>query len=150
MAQGGTVVQATSCVPNPCAVTPPAEGDVVCCLPDNGGDGLAECEDRTAAACTAAGGTVSDATSCTPDPCNAVPPPPGEIACCVPHNSGAECEDRTLDQCTAEGGTPAATGTCVPDPCATAPAAATYYGSGDDGGHRGGSSGGRGRGGSDG
>lgn len=151
MAQGGTVVQATSCDPNPCAPAPPAQGDVVCCLPDNGGDGLAECEDRTAAACTVAGGTVSDATSCTPDPCNAVlPPPDQDIACCVPHDSGAECEDRTPDACAAEGGTPAATGTCNPDPCGAAAASAPYYGAGgEDGGH-GGSGRGRGRGGKDG
>src|SRR5262245_21356603 len=147
MAEGGTVVQATSCAPNPCAPAPPAENDVVCCLPDNGGDGPAECEDRTAAECMAAGGTVSDATSCMPDPCNAAPPPPEKIACCVPDHSGAECEDRTPDECSAEGGTPAATATCVPDPCSTAAAAAPYYGGGgDDGGHHGGSgsSGGRG------
>jgi hypothetical protein len=148
MAEGGTVVQATSCAPNPCAPAPPAEDEVVCCLPDNGGDGPAECEDRTATECTAAGGTVSDATSCTPDPCNAVPPAPEEIACCVPHDSSAECEDRTPDECAAQGGTPAPTGTCVPDPCSPATAAAPYYGGGgDDGGHNGGSgrSGGRGR-----
>ena len=135
MAQGGTVIQATSCAPNPCAPTPPAQGDVVCCVPDHGGDGPAECEDRTAAACTAAGGTVSDATSCNPDPCNAGAPPVTNIACCVPDNSGAECEDRTPDACAAEGGTPAASGTCVPDPCGAAA-------SQDDGSHGGGGSGG--------
>jgi len=69
LAGGGVVVSATSCVSNPCAAIPPADPDVVCCLPDNGGDGAAECEDRTADACIAAGGTVSSATSCTPDPC---------------------------------------------------------------------------------
>jgi hypothetical protein len=159
MAQGGTVVQATSCAPNPCAPTPPAGGEVVCCVPDQGGDGPAECEDRTAAACTAAGGTVSDATSCAPDPCNAVPPPITEIACCVPDDSGPDCEDRTPDACAAEGGTPAATGTCVPDPCAAVASQVPYYGAGgddggrhaaDDGGHGGGSGGGPGRSGHDG
>ncbi len=143
MAQGGTVVQATSCASNPCAPAPPAQGNVVCCVPDHGGDGPAECEDRTAAACTAAGGTVSDATSCNPDPCNATPPPVGDIACCVPDDSGAECEDRTADACAAEGGTPAASGTCVPDSCAAVAGPVPYYGaSGDDGGHHGGNDGG--------
>ena len=138
LAHGGTVVQATSCVPNPCAATPPPDDHIVCCVPDNGGDGPAECKDRTAAECMAAGGTVSDATSCTPDPCNAVPPP-RDIACCVPDDSGAECQDRTLAECAAQGGTPAPTGTCMPDPCGTAPA---YYAGGDDGGSgNGGSSG---------
>jgi len=69
LAGGGVVVSATSCDPNPCAAIPPADPDVVCCLPDNGGDGAPECEDRTADDCVAAGGTVSAATSCTPDPC---------------------------------------------------------------------------------
>jgi len=116
-AAGGTVVTATSCTPNPCAPIPPANPDVICCLPDNGGDGENECEDLTADACTAAGGTVSDATSCMPDPCNATPPPDDEIACCVPKDGAAECETRTPDECTARGGTPAPTSTCVPDPC---------------------------------
>jgi hypothetical protein len=63
------VVNATSCLPNPCAAVPPVADEVVCCLPDRGGDGLDECEDLTADVCVAAGGTVSTATSCTPDPC---------------------------------------------------------------------------------
>jgi hydroxymethylbilane synthase len=44
LAAGGTIVSATSCDPNPCAAVPPTGGDVVCCLPDNGGDGANECE----------------------------------------------------------------------------------------------------------
>jgi hypothetical protein len=71
---GGSVVNATSCTPNPCAPTPPTGGEIICCLPDNGGDGAMECEDLSADACTAAGGTVSTATSCTPDPCAAGTP----------------------------------------------------------------------------
>ena len=77
LAGGGVVVNATSCDPNPCAAIPPADPDVVCCLPDNGGDGTPECEDLTADACVAAGGTVSDATSCTPDPCGGTTPAGG-------------------------------------------------------------------------
>jgi hypothetical protein len=97
---------------------PPTGGDVVCCLPDNGGDGANECEDLSAEACTAAGGTVSDATSCTPDPCNTGTPPADEIACCVPSATDVvECETLTADACTTAGGTPAASGTCVPDTC---------------------------------
>jgi len=71
LAGGGVVVNATSCLPNPCAAVPPVADEVVCCLPDRGGDGLDECEDLTADVCVAAGGTVSTATSCTPDPCGA-------------------------------------------------------------------------------
>ena len=118
LAAGGTVVNATSCLPDPCAAVPPVGGDVVCCLADRGGDGLNECEDLGADACVAAGGTVSDATSCTPDPCNVGTPPADEIACCVPSvTDGFDCEDVTAEACTAAGGTPAPTGTCLPDPC---------------------------------
>lgn len=115
---GGMVVSATSCDPNPCAAVPPTGGAAVCCLPDNGGDGANECEDLSVDACTAAGGTVSDATSCTPDPCNATPPPADEIACCVPSATDVvECETLTADACSTAGGTPATSASCTPDPC---------------------------------
>jgi hypothetical protein len=118
LSAGGTVVAATSCAVDTCAATPPADGDVVCCLPDSGGDGLNECEDRTADACVAAGGTVSTAASCTPDPCNATPPPAAESPCCVPSGAeGAECESLSAADCAARGGTPAGTDSCMPDPC---------------------------------
>jgi hypothetical protein len=118
LAEGGMVVDATSCTPDPCAATPPAGGEIVCCLPDSGGDGENECEDLTADACTTAGGMVSDATSCSPDPCNVTPPAAEEIACCVPGSTeGAECEMLTTDDCTAQGGSPASAATCDPDPC---------------------------------
>jgi hypothetical protein len=83
-ARGGTVVQATSCEPNPCQPVPPPNL-VVCCVSENdqgnqdeqgdqdeqGGESQhAECEHITADRCTAAGGTVSTATSCDPDPCS--------------------------------------------------------------------------------
>ena len=134
LAAGGTVVSATSCDPNPCAAVPPAGGDIVCCLPDRGGDGENECEDLSADACTAAGGTVSDATSCTPDPCNATTPPTDEIACCVPSaTDGADCENLTADACAAAGGTAATTGTCDPDPCGgTSGSGGGSGGGGDD------------------
>ena len=63
--KGGTVVSATSCDPNPCATTPPAQ-TIICCVPD-GGD--TECEELTSAACTARGGQPNAATSCDSDPC---------------------------------------------------------------------------------
>ena len=61
----GTVVEATSCDPNPCAPVPPVEV-VTCCVPD---DDRIECEFRTADRCAAKGGTVVTAASCDPDPC---------------------------------------------------------------------------------
>ncbi len=68
-ADGGTVVEATACDPNPCAPTPPPAGDVVaCCV---AGDEHAECEDRTAEACAAENGTVVAGTTCDADPCGA-------------------------------------------------------------------------------
>ena len=83
-AEGGTSLGAGSCDPNPCTPTPPPDGAVACCVPDDveesgdietmddGGDGEesdAECEITTAAGCDALGGTHGDATSCDPDPC---------------------------------------------------------------------------------
>lgn len=96
-AAGGVVVQAASCHPNPCAATPPPDA-VACCVThtscddahfgggdgeDDGGEhdggsgsggGALTCEVRSAAACTAIGGTASGATSCDPDPCGAGSP----------------------------------------------------------------------------
>src|SRR5262249_12252857 len=48
-ARHGTVVDATSCDPNPCAPVPPVTL-VTCCVPD---DGAVECEFRTADRCAA-------------------------------------------------------------------------------------------------
>ena len=102
----------------------PDPGDVVCCIPDDSG---AECEDRTADACTAQGGTVSDATSCLPNPCAGAPAPGVDIVCCIPDDSGAECEDRTVDECATQGGTVIDATDCSANPCA-----ATPPGSGND------------------
>jgi hypothetical protein len=64
-ASGGTVVEASSCEPNPCKPVPPPDV-VVCCVPE--GD-ESECEHVTREHCMAAGGTVSTATSCEAHPC---------------------------------------------------------------------------------
>lgn len=95
--------------------------DVTCCLPDGGGDGDAECEDRTAEECTAQGGTVVGATSCLPNPCGATPPADTDIVCCLPDDSGTECEDRTPAECLNQGGTVVEATSCAPNPCAATP-----------------------------
>jgi hypothetical protein len=120
--EGGTVVEATSCTPNPCAATPPAEADIQCCLPDGGGDGPAECEDRTPEECAAEGGIDMGPGTCSPDPCADLPPPNLDIQCCLPDNGGdgaAECEDRTPEECVALGGIDMGPGSCTPNPCAS-------------------------------
>lgn len=119
-AAGGTVTTATSCLPNPCAGTPPpTDADVVCCIPDDSGP---ECEDRTADECALEGGVVVAADSCTPNPCvSVVPPADGDVQCCLPDDSGTECEDRTPAQCAVEGGVNAGAGTCTPNPCGDLP-----------------------------
>jgi len=66
-AEGGTVVEATSCDPNPCTPVPPANL-VVCCVPEDDEDEI-ECEIRTPERCASHGGTVSAATSCADNPC---------------------------------------------------------------------------------
>jgi hypothetical protein len=113
-ARGGTFLASASCLPNPCAGAPPAPGDVVCCVPDNGD--RAECEDRTEAECLAQGGMVVEAGSCVPNPC-APTPAPDDIQCCLPDNSGVECEDRTPEECAAQGGVDMGPGSCDPNPC---------------------------------
>lgn len=91
--------------------------DIICCIPDDSGP---ECEDRTPAECTAAGGTATTATSCLPNPCAGTPAPTdGDIVCCIPDDSGPECEDRTADECALEGGVAVAADSCTPNPCAS-------------------------------
>jgi hypothetical protein len=62
---GGTVVQATSCEPNPCAPVPPSNV-TVCCIP---GTDETECQIIPPDLCTTANGTPSTAASCDNDPC---------------------------------------------------------------------------------
>jgi hypothetical protein len=119
-AEGGVATTATSCLPNPCAGTPPpTSADIVCCVPDDSGP---ECEDRTADECAAEGGVAVTATSCDPNPCAPTTPPDNDdVQCCLPDDGGAECEDRTPAQCAVEGGVSAGAGTCTPDPCGAVP-----------------------------
>ena len=120
-AQGGTVTTATSCLPNPCAGTPPPVegGEIVCCIPDDLGP---ECEDRTADDCALQGGIAVAATSCTPNPCAPTTPPANDdVQCCLADDSGPSCEDRTPAQCAIEGGVSAGVGTCTPNPCDAIP-----------------------------
>jgi hypothetical protein len=63
-AAGGTVVQATSCDPNPCAPVPPSQV-TVCCVPD---EGEMKCEILPPDLC-AVRGTPNTAVSCEADPC---------------------------------------------------------------------------------
>jgi len=88
---------------------------VRCCLPDDSGS---ECEDRTAAECTAAGGVDLGPGSCLPNPCADAPVPGSDVVCCLPDDSGPECEDRTAAECSAAGGINLGPGTCLPNPCA--------------------------------
>jgi hypothetical protein len=119
-AAGGTATTATSCLPNPCAGTPPPTGgDIVCCIPDDSGP---ECEDRTADDCALQGGVAVEATSCLPNPCASTTPPANDdVQCCLADDSGPDCEDRTPAQCAIEGGVNAGVGTCLPNPCASIP-----------------------------
>jgi len=140
-ASGGTATQVTSCVPDPCAQTPPS--GAVCCLPgsargvfldgDDEGDSEVECEDvASVEACVAQGGAVVTATSCDPNPCRPAPP---TSVCCLPgsaegafvgdddgwgeHHTEAECVlHESADACTAAGGTVVTASSCHPDPCA--------------------------------
>jgi len=123
-AAGGTVVTASSCLPDPCGGTPPPETDALCCIPNDTGP---ECEDRTQASCTAAGGTLVEATSCDPNPCQAAPPPPdADIQCCIPAYYVFACEDRTVAECELLGGLNKGSGSCSPNPCGDLPPPADH------------------------
>ena len=119
---GGTPNAAGSCLPDPCATTPPAE-DILCCLSGSAQGGFieedpdVECEDvSTPAQCAAQGGTVVAGTSCDASPC--APTPPGSIvACCVPDGNETECEELTPESCTAHNGTASAASSCDGNPC---------------------------------
>jgi len=49
-----------------------SDGDVICCIPEDSGP---ECEDRTPAQCAIEGGVNAGAGTCTPNPCESIPPP---------------------------------------------------------------------------
>lgn len=137
---GGTSSKATSCLPDPCATTPPP--GTVCCIPGSAQgafedeDPEVECEDDiSAAACTSAGGSFVMASSCEPNPC-APTPPPMQVVCCVPEDAGAEgdqgqnmgngteCEILTPEVCAAEQGTATTATSCEPNPCQESPSGA--------------------------
>jgi hypothetical protein len=69
----GIAVQAASCNPNPCLVTPPTN-TAACCL-NQDGDSQTDCEVLSAEACMAAGGAIgmeagTTAATCSNDPCS--------------------------------------------------------------------------------
>src|SRR5262245_47794704 len=136
--EGGTPTTATSCLPNPCATTPPPT-KVVCCQGTSAAgafvddDPEVECEDDvTQAECADEGGMVVQGASCDPNPCQPVPPPQ-LVICCVPDGDETECERLTADHCTAAHGTTSSATWCDSDPCGG--------NNGDEGGDNGGGNG---------
>jgi len=116
---GGT---AASCLPNPCATTPPGP-PVICCKNEGDDDeNEAECEAvATQAECADDDGMVVSATSCDPNPCAATPPA-DRSACCVPEQGDGDpgdpgCAVLSSAACMAEGGTVNSATSCEPDPC---------------------------------
>jgi hypothetical protein len=117
MAKGGTPTTATGCIPDPCGSNPPPTGTVCCIATNSAGasvddDPEVECEEDVAA-CT---GTVVQATSCDPNPCQPTPPPQ-IVICCVSDGSESECEEVTPDQCMGPNDTVSTATSCDPDPC---------------------------------
>ena len=98
-------------------------GDGACCVTHDGGE--TECEDISADACTAAGGSVAASASCLPDPCGSTPPS-GTSVCCTNQThddeSESECEDEISDAaCAAAGGLVVQATSCDPNPCQATP-----------------------------
>lgn len=139
-AAGGEVVASASCLPDPCAATPPSSTTVCCINATHDDESESECDDEISDAdCAAAGGLAVQAASCDSDPCQATPPK-DVFACCTGHGGGdddddggdddhhhhgeehssgggLECEVRSADACAAEGGKTTAATSCTPDPC---------------------------------
>jgi hypothetical protein len=133
--EGGTPAGSTggafvsSCIPNPCAPTPPPPGGSVCCIASSAGGAFVgrchdhegegndvTCQEIDAMACGMAGGTVVEAASCDPNPCVPVQPP--AVPCCLSgDDDDAECAMLTADRCTAHHGTVSTATSCHPNPC---------------------------------
>jgi hypothetical protein len=125
---GGAFV--SSCIPNPCAPTPPPPGGSVCCIPSSAGgafvsdgdepDGDADdvtCQEIDAMACGMAGGMVVVAASCDPNPCVPVQPP--VVPCCLSgeDDDDVQCVMLTADHCTANHGIVSDATSCQSSPC---------------------------------
>jgi hypothetical protein len=88
-------------------------------------EGETECEDISADACTAAGGSVAASASCLPDPCSSTPPS-GASVCCTNQThddaSESECEDDISDaDCASAGGLVVQGASCEANPCQATP-----------------------------
>jgi hypothetical protein len=107
-----------------------------CCIGEHDDDdaqgdeeGESECEELTAAACAAKGGTATTATSCLPDPCRQNPPPSTTVCCLAHDDDGAgedddpevECEHLSESECAARNGTAVQASSCEPNPCRPVP-----------------------------
>ncbi|HXJ37521.1 MAG TPA: hypothetical protein VMS22_26130 [Candidatus Eisenbacteria bacterium] len=121
-AAGGMVVDAPTCDPNPCTPVPPPL--VACCVSTSmrhhDSEPETKCVLATEQQCIDHDGTVTDATSCEPDPCNEAPPPP-PVVCCVPKEVGSQCAVISEELCSAKHGTVKTATSCEPDPCKPAP-----------------------------
>jgi hypothetical protein len=116
----GSQIPVTSCLPDPCGSTQPPSTSTVCCINSTHDDGTeTECEDDAESDCATRGGTMVQAPSCDPNPCQ--PAPPVNVSACCKQDSGdsseTECEVMSGDACIADGGTPNAATSCDPNPC---------------------------------
>jgi len=125
-AAGGTPQTGlSSCLPDPCGGTSSDGITAVCCINTTHDDGTeTDCEDWSAAACAAAGGTMVQASSCDGNPCQPAAPV-DRVACCVAQGDENECEVMSTAACTAVGGTANAAATCDPNPCPVVPSGDT-------------------------
>jgi hypothetical protein len=90
------------------------QGDIRCCVPDDDGT---ECEETSAADCTAENGTNMGTGSCFPNPCPTTPPS-GDIMCCVPDAGEGDCNEESAADCADEKGVNVGAVACDPNPCA--------------------------------
>ena len=91
-----------------------------CCLPNDDGEPSGACEERSTDECDAAGGTVADARSCLPNPCDGSRAE-GTFVCCLPCGDPPPCDVRTEEDCLADQGMLVDAQSCDPNPCAATP-----------------------------
>jgi len=132
--EGGTVAAADSCIPDPCGDV----AEVICCLPhaspdgaflrdddgrdddgssDDDGECNVGCKGTTATECAEAGGTVVEADSCHPNPCEPVPPADVVACCLADEGKGSICQEVNAESCEALGGRITEFERCEGDPC---------------------------------
>src|SRR2546428_7275829 len=117
-------------MPSPCETGQPAAQTIRCCIPEDD-EGEVECEQQTAAKCSAKDRVNIGPGSCEGDPCA---PTSAMTRCCIREDEGDDergddeqgdeqgtsqtvCKQRRPEKCAPKGGTDIGPGSCDGNPC---------------------------------